>query len=84
MVINILIRICQCFQNILKLNPKTKSFANLVPSSITKKEKQKWKRNINEKCDVSLTNYNFKVIIIKHFTMLKLFLHEFPILSIIY
>lgn len=55
-------------ENILQLNPKTKSFANLVPSLITKKEKQKWKRNINDKCDSCLSlKKNFDDI--KHTTL---------------
>ncbi|XP_078039722.1 dihydropyrimidine dehydrogenase su(r) [Augochlora pura] len=37
-------------ENLLRLNPKIKPFANLVPSAQTKENKKKWKRNINEKC----------------------------------
>lgn len=55
-------------ENLLQLNPKTKSFATLVPSLVTKEVKQKWKRNIYEKCDscISLKN-NFDDI--KHTTL---------------
>ncbi|XP_033325704.2 dihydropyrimidine dehydrogenase su(r) isoform X1 [Megalopta genalis] len=37
-------------ENLLRLNPKAKPFANLVPSAQTKENKKKWKRNVNEKC----------------------------------
>lgn len=37
-------------ENLLNINPKTKPYATLVPSAETKRNKQKWKRNINEKC----------------------------------
>lgn len=37
-------------ENLLHLNPKIKPFANVVPSAITKENKRKWKRNINENC----------------------------------
>jgi len=43
-------------QNLLSLNPKTKPFANVLPSAQTKDNKLKWKRNVDRKCDVS-TNY---------------------------
>jgi len=32
-------------ESLLKLNPKTKPFANAVPSAVTKKNKKHWKRN---------------------------------------
>jgi len=40
----------------MSLNPKTKPFANVLPSAKTKDNKLKWKRNANRKCDVS-SNY---------------------------
>lgn len=53
---------------ILSINPKSKYHANLVPSTLTKQNKQHWKRNIHEKCNscVSLTK-NFDDI--KHTTL---------------
>ncbi|EZA58247.1 hypothetical protein DMN91_006467 [Ooceraea biroi] len=55
-------------ENLLSINPKSKSHATLVPSARTKQDKQHWKRNIHEKCDscVSLTK-NFDDI--KHTTL---------------
>lgn len=55
-------------ENILSLNPKSKYHVNLMPSALTKKNKQHWKRNIHEKCDscVPLTK-NFDDI--KHTTL---------------
>lgn len=53
---------------ILSINPKSKYHATLVPSTLTKQNKQHWKRNIHEKCNscVSLTK-NFDDI--KHTTL---------------
>ncbi|KAK2578695.1 hypothetical protein KPH14_011663 [Odynerus spinipes] len=45
-------------ENLLQLNPKTKEFASLVPSSVTKQVKQKWKRNIHDKCDSCVPRKN--------------------------
>ncbi|XP_070150339.1 dihydropyrimidine dehydrogenase [NADP(+)] [Polyergus mexicanus] len=55
-------------ENILSINPKSKYYANLLPSALTKQNKQHWKRNVHEKCDscVSLTK-NFDDI--KHTTL---------------
>ncbi|XP_076169553.1 dihydropyrimidine dehydrogenase su(r) isoform X2 [Ptiloglossa arizonensis] len=55
-------------ENIMNLNPKIQSFANLIPSACTKENKKKWKRNIYEKCNIcpSLMN-NFEDI--KHTTL---------------
>ncbi|XP_017767317.1 PREDICTED: dihydropyrimidine dehydrogenase [NADP(+)] [Eufriesea mexicana] len=39
-------------ENLLALNPKIKPFVSLVPSAYTKENKKKWKRNINENCNV--------------------------------
>ncbi|KAG7199458.1 hypothetical protein KM043_014084 [Ampulex compressa] len=38
-------------ENLLNINPKIKQYASLVPSIDTKHNKQRWKRNIHEKCD---------------------------------
>lgn len=40
-------------KNLLGLNPRSKPYASVVPSSQTKQNKQHWKRNIHSKCDVS-------------------------------
>ena len=32
-------------ENLLALNPRTKPFANAVPSAVTRKNKKHWKRN---------------------------------------
>ncbi|KAH9640692.1 hypothetical protein HF086_007263 [Spodoptera exigua] len=40
-------------ENLLRLNPTTKPYTNLVPSAQTKRNKQHWKRNEDRKC----TNY---------------------------
>ncbi|KAM0731361.1 Dihydropyrimidine dehydrogenase [NADP(+)] [Formica fusca] len=55
-------------ENILSINPKSKYHTNILPSALTKQNKQHWKRNIHEKCDscVSLTK-NFDDI--KHTTL---------------
>ncbi|KAF3427773.1 hypothetical protein E2986_05297 [Frieseomelitta varia] len=55
-------------ENLLSLNPRIKPFANFVPSTHTKENKKKWKRNINESCSIcpSLTK-NFDDI--KHTTL---------------
>lgn len=68
MALSVLSKDIPDIENLLQLNPRTKSFANLVPSSVTKQTKQKWKRNIHDKCDscVSLKN-NFDDI--KHTTL---------------
>jgi hypothetical protein len=47
---------CLNLQNLLSLNPKSKPFANVLPSAQTKENKLKWKRNANRNCDVSI-NY---------------------------
>ncbi|KAK6644995.1 hypothetical protein RUM43_001271 [Polyplax serrata] len=38
-------------ENILRLNPKIKAHATLLPSSVTKQYKFKWKRNDDKKCE---------------------------------
>ncbi|XP_066584769.1 dihydropyrimidine dehydrogenase [NADP(+)] [Prorops nasuta] len=51
-------------ENILILNPKVRPYANAVPSIVTKRSKELWKRNARDKCDsccVSLTK-NFEDI----------------------
>lgn len=48
--------ITHIFQNLLNLNPKTKNHVNFLPSVQTKQNKQHWKRNIHEKCDVRRFN----------------------------
>ncbi|XP_060802802.1 dihydropyrimidine dehydrogenase [NADP(+)] [Amyelois transitella] len=55
-------------ENLLKLNPTVKPYTNLVPSALTKKNKQHWKRNADRKCNTcpSLTK-NFDDI--KHTTL---------------
>ena len=35
-------------ENLLSLNPRTKPFANAVPSVVTKKVKKHWKRNTDK------------------------------------
>ncbi|KAJ8924809.1 hypothetical protein NQ315_000963 [Exocentrus adspersus] len=37
-------------ENILSLNPRVRTHSNLVPSSLTKKNKTHWKRNADKKC----------------------------------
>ncbi|XP_050561121.1 dihydropyrimidine dehydrogenase [NADP(+)] [Spodoptera frugiperda] len=55
-------------ENLLRLNPTTKPYTNLVPSAQTKRNKQHWKRNEDRKCTTcpSLTK-NFDDI--KHTTL---------------
>ncbi|CAB3373612.1 Hypothetical predicted protein [Cloeon dipterum] len=55
-------------EDLLALNPKIAPFASVVPSSVTKQEKLKWKRNANKNCTAcpSLEN-NFDDI--KHTTL---------------
>ncbi|XP_020281435.1 dihydropyrimidine dehydrogenase [NADP(+)] isoform X2 [Pseudomyrmex gracilis] len=55
-------------ENILNVNPKSKSHASLVPSACTKEIKQHWKRNIHEKCD-SCTTLTKNFDDIKHTTL---------------
>ncbi|KAG5899484.1 hypothetical protein JTB14_015195 [Gonioctena quinquepunctata] len=38
-------------ENILALNPRVRDRSNFVPSTITKKNKEHWKRNADNKCD---------------------------------
>lgn len=41
-------------KNLLSLNPRSKPYASVVPSTQTKQNKQHWKRNIHSKCEVSV------------------------------
>ena len=40
-------------ENLLSLNPRTKPFANAVPSVVTKKVKKHWKRNADKSENVA-------------------------------
>ncbi|XP_001604620.1 dihydropyrimidine dehydrogenase [NADP(+)] [Nasonia vitripennis] len=55
-------------ENLLSLNPRTKPYASVVPSSQTKQNKQHWKRNIHSKCD-SCTPLTKNFDDIKHTTL---------------
>jgi len=60
-------------ENLLKLNPKTKPFANAVPSAVTKKVKKHWKRNEdkaeNLSCSSSCSTLYKNFEDIKHTTL---------------
>lgn len=49
-------------KNLLGLNPKSKPYVNLVPSTQTKENKKHWKRNIHSKCDVSILEFSIMAL----------------------
>lgn len=47
-------------ENLLTLNPRVQTAGSLVPSSVTKVQKQHWKRNVDKSCVVS---WNFQLFV---------------------
>lgn len=55
-------------ENLLKLNPRTKPYANAVPSAVTKKVKKHWKRNEDKSENLSCNSCS---PLFKNFTDIK-------------
>ncbi|VDK59991.1 unnamed protein product [Anisakis simplex] len=54
---------------LLELNPRVNQSAHLVPSSVTKKEKLKWKRNADKSCKTCSNDYVNDFRDVKHTTL---------------